>query len=194
MDTLAKLPSWSSMRRRAAPRRLVAALVVAWGCLVVNSSAHATVVDQGRFSRFEVFPEMIITDLPCLEGTEFVATGTESVRGQFVDSAEGFHFQQTEKHTGQLVPVDDGLTYVEKGNVEKIVFNGPPLGGGGVINLTLVNNDAFVVIEDGHIVAQATIRIHELQHLTGVDTDGDGLADRVRVDFSKTRLSCPDMN
>jgi hypothetical protein len=61
-----------------------------------------------------------------------------------------------------------------------------------VINFTLVNNDAFVVIEDGHIVAQATIRIHELERFTGVDTDGDGFADRVRVDFYKPRLSCPD--
>jgi hypothetical protein len=185
MDTLAKLST------QPAPLSFLAALVVSWVCLALSSSAHATVVDQGSFSRFEVFPEAIISDLPCLEGTEFVGTGTEAVRGHFVDSAEGFHFEQTEKHTGQLVPVSYGLTYVEQGNVEKIVFNGPPLGGGGVINFTLVNNDAFVAIEDGHIVGGATIRIHELERFTGIDTDGDGFADRVRVDFSKVRLSCP---
>jgi hypothetical protein len=69
--------------------------------------------DGGRSRQFlavEVLPE-IITDLPCLERSEFVANGTEAVRGHFVDSAEGFHFEQTEKHTGQFVPVDDGLTY-----------------------------------------------------------------------------------
>jgi hypothetical protein len=70
--------------------------------------------------------------------------------------------------------------------------NGPPLDGGGVITFTLVNNDAFVAIdEDGHIVAQESIRIHELERFTGTDTDGDGLADRLTVDFSKFRLSCP---
>ena len=193
MLRLAELPSWSSTRLRATPRRLVAAIVVSSACLAGSPSAHATAADQGSFSRFEVLPE-IITDLPCLDGSEFVATGTETVRGHFVDSAEGFHFEQTEKHTGQFVPVGGGPTYVEQSNVEKIVFNGPPLGGGGVINFTLVNNDAFVVIEDGHIVAQATIRIHELERFTGVDTDGDGFADRVRVDFSTARLSCPDMS
>jgi hypothetical protein len=109
-----------------------------------------------------------------------------------VDSAEGFHFEQTEKHTGQLLPVGDGLTYVEQGNVEKIVFNGPPLGGGGVINFTLVNNDAFIAIDaDGDVVAQESIRIHELERFTGIDTDGDGSADRVTVDISRHRLSCP---
>jgi hypothetical protein len=192
MLRLAKLPSWSSIRG-ATPLRLVAAIVLSSACLTGSPSAHATAADQGSFSRFEVLPE-IITDLPCLDGTEFVATGTEAVRGHFVDSAEGFHFEQTEKHTGQFVPVDDGLTYVEQGNVEKIVINRPPLGGGGVINFTLVNNDSFVVIENGHVVAQATIRIHELERFTGVDTDGDGFADRVKVDFSKVRLSCPDVS
>lgn len=177
---------------RLAKLCFISALVGSWVCLAVASSANATVFDQGSFSRFEVFPEAIIGDLPCLEGTEFVATGTEAVRGHFVDSAEGFHFEQTEKHTGQLVPVGDGLTYFEQGNVESIVFNGPPLGGDGVINFTLVNNDAFVAVEDGHIVGGATIRIHELERFTGIDTDGDGFADRVTVEFSKTRLSCPD--
>ena len=173
-------------------RRLVTTIVASSLCLAASPSADATVLDQGSFSRFEVFPERIITDLPCLEGTEFLATGTEAVRGHFVDSAEGFHFEQTEKHTGRLVPIGDGLTYVEQGNVEKIVFNGPPLGGGGVINFTLVNNDAFVAIDEaGHIVAQESIRIHELERFTGIDTDGDGLADRVTVDFYRPRLSCP---
>jgi hypothetical protein len=173
-------------------RRLATAIVASSICLAAIPSADATVIDQGKFSRFEVFPEMLITDLPCLEGTEFIATGTEAVSGHFVDSAEGFHFEQTEKHTGRLVPVGDGLTYVEQGNVEKIVFNGPPLGGDGVLNFTLVNNDAFVAIdEDGHIVAQESIRIHELERFTGIDTDGDGLADRVTVDFSRSRFSCP---
>lgn len=175
---------------RPTPLCFLTAVVLSWVCLGLSSSAQATVLDQGSFSRFEVLPE-IITDLPCLDGSEFVANGTEAVRGHFVDSAEGFHFEQTEKHTGEFVPVGGGPTYVEQGNVEKIVVNRPPLGGGGVINFTLVNNDAFVVIEDGHIVAQATIRVHELERFTGVDTDGDGFADRVMVDFYKPRLSCP---
>lgn len=83
------------------------------------------------------------------------------------------------------------MTYVEQANAVAIVFNGPPLGGDGVINFTLINNDTFVAIEDGRIVEGATIRIRELERFTGVDTDGDGFAGRVRVDFSKARLSCP---
>jgi hypothetical protein len=171
--------------------RYASTLAICSAFLAASTPAGATVIDQGAFTSFEVFPETIITDLPCLEGTEFLATGTEAIRGHFVDSAEGFHFEQTEKHTGQLVPVGDGLTYTERGNVEQIVFNGPPLGGGGVINFTLINNDSFVAIEDGHIVGRATIRIHERERFTGIDTDGDGLADRVMVDVSGARLTCP---
>jgi len=171
--------------------RYASTLAVSSACLALSPAAGATVIDKGSFSSFEVFPEAIITDLPCLEGTEFLGTGTEAIRGHFVDSAEGFHFEQTEKHTGRLVPVGDGLTYVEQGNVEQIVFNAPPLGGGGVITFTLVNNDAFVAVEDGHIVGQAQIRIHQRERFTGIDTDGDGLADRVMVDVSSGRLTCP---
>jgi hypothetical protein len=97
MDTLAKLSA------RPTPLCFLSTVVVSWVCLALSSSAHATVADQGSFSRFEVLPE-IITDLPCLEGSEFVANGTEAVRGHFVDSAEGFHFEQTEKHTGSSFP------------------------------------------------------------------------------------------
>jgi hypothetical protein len=193
MSRFAKLTPQSSSRLRATPLRSLVAIVASSVCLAVTPSANATAADQGSFSRFEVLPE-IITDLPCLDGSEFVANSTEAVRGHFVDSAEGFHFEQTEKHTGQFVPVGGGPTYVEQSNVEKIVVNRPPLGGGGVINFTLVNNDAFVVIEDGHIVAKATIRVQELERFTGVDTDGDGFADRVRVDFSRARLGCPDVS
>jgi hypothetical protein len=174
-----------------AMRRLATAIVACSICLTASPSADATVLDQGRFSSFEVFPESV-TDLPCLEGTEFLGTGTEAISGHFVDSSEGFHFEQIEKHTARLVPVGDGFTYVEQGNVDKVVFSGPPLGGGGVINFTRVNNDAFVAIDDdGHIVARASIRIHELERFTGIDTDGDGSADRVTVDLSRSRFSCP---
>lgn len=63
-----------------------------------------------------------------------------------------------------------------------------------MIAFTKVNNDAFVAIdEDGHVVGQTRIRIHELERFTGIDTDGDGLADRVTVDFSRVRLSCPEL-
>ena len=191
MNRLAKLSMLRSTRPGTTLRRFASAIAVSSLCLAVSSSAEATVFDQGRFSEFEVFPEMIVTDLPCLEGTEFLLTGTEAVRGHFVDSAQGFHLELTEKHTSRLVPVGDGLTYIEQGNAVARVLNSPPLGGDGVINFTLVNNDTFVAIEDGRIVQGATIRIHELERFTGVDTDGDGFADRVRVDFSKARLSCP---
>ena len=173
--------------------RTFASITALATCLAMAAPSSATVIDQGRFSSFEVFPAGTVTDLPCLEGTEFVTgIGTEAIIGHFVNSAEGFHFEQTEKHTGTLVPLDGGLTYVEQGNVEKIVVNGPPLGGGGVLNFTLVNNDAFVAFDDdGHRVATATIRIHELERFTGFDTNGDGLADRVLVDISAHRLDCP---
>jgi hypothetical protein len=64
-----------------------------------------------------------------------------------------------------------------------------------VINYTRVSNDTFVAIdEDGHVVGQTRMRLYELERFTGIDTDGDGLADRVKPDFSGSRLSCKEVS
>jgi hypothetical protein len=66
----------------------------------------ATVVDQGHFVIEEQFPPRVVTDLPCLEGKEFLATGSAVFRGTFVDAGDdGFHFSQIEKFEGTAVPV-----------------------------------------------------------------------------------------
>jgi hypothetical protein len=48
-----------------------------------------------------------------------------------------------------------------------------------------------VAFEDGKVVSAETIRIHELEHIVGTDTDGDGVPDSVKVEFSKAKFSCP---
>ena len=40
-------------------------------------------------------------------------------------------------------------------------------------------------------VSAQTIRIHELEHIVATDTDGDGVPDSVKVEFSKAKFSCP---
>jgi hypothetical protein len=153
--------------------------------------AYATVVDHGRFTSEEHFGPMVISDMPCLEGKEFIATGAEFIRGNFVDAGDaGFHFFQIEKHEGTAVPVDgQGPTYVESGNTDVAVFNTRTVSGG--FTFTHEINDSFVAFEDGKRVGGATIRIHVVEHVVGTDTDGDGVPDSVKVEFSKPRLSCP---
>jgi hypothetical protein len=171
-------------------RRAMLVLAVA---LVVASAApaYATVVDQGTFTSEEHFGPMVITDMPCLEGKEFIATGAEFIRGNFVDAGDaGFHFFQIEKHEGTAVPVDgQGPTYMESGNTDVAVFNTRTVSG--VFTFTHVINDSFVAFEDGRRVGGATIRIHVVEHVVGTDTDDDGVPDSVKVEFSKPRLSCP---
>jgi hypothetical protein len=153
--------------------------------------ASATVVDHGHFVIEEQFPERVITDLPCLEGKEFLATGSAIFRGTVVDAGdEGFHFSQIEKFEGTLVPVDgQGPTYVESGSAQVISFN--TRTASGVFTFTNVNNDNFIAFEDGKVVGAETIRIHELYHFVATDTDGDGEPDIVRVEFSQNEISCP---
>jgi hypothetical protein len=165
---------------------LAVAMAVAWA-----TPAYATVVDHGSFTSEEHFGPMVINDLPCLEGKEFVATGAEFIRGNFVDAGDaGFHFFQIEKHEGTAVPADgQGPTYVESGNTDVNVFNTRTVSG--VFTLTHVINDSFVAFEDGKLVGGATIRIHVVEHVVGTDTDGDGVPDSVKVEFSKPKISCP---
>jgi hypothetical protein len=174
-----------AMRRRA---MLVLALAMA---VAFATPAYATVVDHGSFTSEEHFGPMVITDLPCLEGKEFVLTGSEVLRGNFVDAGDaGFHYFQIERFEATLVPVDgQGPTYVESGSADVNVFNTRTVSG--VFTFTRVNNDNFIAYEDGKVVSAQTIRIHELDHIVGTDTDGDGVPDSVKVEFSKPKISCP---
>ena len=152
--------------------------------------AYAAVVDHGSFTSEEHFG-LMVTDLPCLEGKEFLATGGEVLRGNFVDAGDaGFHYFQIEQFEATLVPVDgQGPTYVESGSTDVNVFNAHTVNG--VFTYTRVNNDNFIAYEDGKVVSAQTIRIHELNHIVGTDTDGDGVPDSVKVEFSKPTFSCP---
>jgi hypothetical protein len=171
-------------------RRAMLVLAVAMA-VAFATPAYATVVDHGTFTSEEHFGPIVINDLPCLEGKEFVLTGAEFIRGNFVDAGDaGFHFFQIEKHEATLVPVDgQGPTYVERGTADVAVFNTRTVSG--VFTFTHVNNDNFVAFQDGKVVSAENIRIHELEHIVGTDTDGDGVPDSVKVEFSKATFSCP---
>jgi hypothetical protein len=186
----AKVPGPNGRIGGAMWRRAMLVLALAMA-VAFATPAYATVVDHGTFTSEEHFGPMVITDLPCLEGKEFIGTGAEFIRGHFVDAGDaGFHFFQIEKHEGTLVPVNgQGPTYVESGNTDVNVFNTRTVSG--VFTLTHVINDSFVAFEDGKLVGGATIRIHVVEHVVGTDTDGDGVPDSVKVEFSKPKISCP---
>jgi hypothetical protein len=186
----AKVPGPEGRLGGARWRRAMLGLAVALA-VAFATPAYATVVDHGTFTSEEHFGPMVIPDMPCLEGKEFIATGAEFIRGNFVDAGDaGFHFFQNEKHEGTAVPVDgQGPTYVESGAVDISVFN--TRSASGVFTFTRMNTDNFIAYEDGKVVSAQTIRIHELDHIVGTDTDGDGVPDSVKVEFSKPTFSCP---
>jgi hypothetical protein len=173
-------------------RTTVPALAAIAMCLAGGTSAQATVLDHGRFSEESSFGPEVITDLPCLEGTAFVGTGSEVVRGQFVERSNGFHVSFREKHEATLVPLDgQGPTYVEQGNTDHGAFSDRSLTGNGLVTMTHVNNDNFVGYEDGKLVGSARIRVHEVEHFVVIDSDGDGQPEDVKVEFTINRVSCP---
>ena len=186
----AKVPGLNGRIGGARCRRAMLILAVAMA-VAFATPAYATVVDHGSFTSEQHFGPMVITDLPCLEGKEFIATGAEFIRGNFVDAGDaGFHYFQIEKFEATLVPVDgQGPTYVESGSADVNVFNTRTVSG--VFTFTRMNTDNFIAYEDGKVVSAQTIRIHELDHIVGTDTDGDGVPDSVKVEFSKPTFSCP---
>ena len=151
--------------------------------------AAAGNVDHDHFVIEEQFPEQVITDLPCLLGKEFLATGSAIFRGTVVDAgADGFHFSQIEKFESTLVPVDGiGPTYVEGGNATHISFNARATSG--VATFTRVNNDRYFAFEGGKVVSAATIRVHELIRFVVTDTDGDGAPDIVKSNSRRPNLA-----
>jgi hypothetical protein len=155
--------------------------------------AAATVNDQGTITTFETIgPNVVAGDNPCDEGEQYLETGTKATRFHFVDAEEGLHVFFSEHNEGTAVPVDGtGPTYVERGNTDHQVFNANLVNGVFVFNH--VNNDSFVAYRDGKLDASSTIRIQEHEHYVLIDTDGDGVPDVVRAEFSKNRFtfSCP---
>jgi hypothetical protein len=172
-------------------RRAVLVLVGTAMAGAFTAPASATVVDHGHFVIEEQFPPTVVNDLPCLEGKEFLSTGSLILRGNFVDAGpDGFHRFEIEKFEATLVPVDgQGPTYVESGSASPFVFNRRTASSG--FTFTVVNNDNFIAYQDGKVVSAQTIRIHELIHFVATDTDGDGEPDDFKVEFDKAKFSCP---
>lgn len=173
-------------------RRVISALATTTVMIgVVAAPASASVVDNNHYVIEEEFPETIRTDIPCLLGKEFWATGSVIIRGTFVDAGdEGFHFSQIEKWENTFVPVDGlGPTYVENGSVTHIRANARMASG--VVTFTRVDNANFIAYEGGKVVSAAKIRVQEIFRIVATDTDADGVPDIIRVELEKADFSCP---
>lgn len=180
---------FARLTRRGGGLALIA--LVAMG-VVAGPAAIASPPEVGHFSGQDTFGPDVISDLPCLEGKEFVLTGGENFSGTFVNSEQFFHIAQIEQHFATLVPVDgQGPTYVESGNADRLDFTARAVPAGVELVQTHINNDRFIGHIDGKVVASATIRIHEVEHFRGLDTDGDGVPDEFKVSVEIDNVSCP---
>jgi hypothetical protein len=160
--------------------------------LVVVAPAAGAPPEVGHLHSVDPLGPEVITDLPCLEGKAFTATGSVTFRGSFVNSPDFFHFTGKETFSTTLVPVDgQGPTYVERNRSSHSTDTARVVAG--FINevFTEVNNDRFDAYVDGKRVSSATIRVHELTHLVGADTNGDNIPDDFKVSISVSRFSCP---
>jgi hypothetical protein len=169
---------------------LVAVALVA--CALEGTAAASNAPFVGHFSRTDHFGPLVVTDLPCLNGKAFTASGTAVSRGTFVGSPAFFHFTGTEQFSATLVPVDgQGPTYVERAGVEHTNFTARAAPAGADLVNTQVNNDRFLGYVNGKLVSSTTIRIHELTHFVGLDTNGDNIPDDFKVSVTVTDVDCP---
>jgi hypothetical protein len=167
-------------------------VIAAVAALLGTTAAAASPPEVGHFDGTIQFDPQV-SDLPCLEGRQFLQTGGESFHGTFVADDGFLHITNIEKFFNTAVPVDgQGPTYVEAPNVNKTTFTVRAVSAGDEIVHTNVNNDRFVGYVDGRRVASATIRIHELEHFVALDTDGDGAPDAFKVSVTISDFSCPD--
>jgi hypothetical protein len=186
-------PRSSAKRTGRLVVKAVAVIAALVACFVGSPVAGAVPGQEvGHFSSVDPIGPEVISDLPCLEGKEFMLTGSVSSRGSFVNSVDFFHFTGMEQFSATLVPVDgQGPTYVERNRPAHITLTARRVSG--FINLvqTEVNNDRFDAYVDGKRVSSATIRIHEVQHFVGSDTDGDNFPDVFKVSVTVDKVSCP---
>jgi hypothetical protein len=139
-----------------------------------------------------VFPPRIATDIPCLEGSQFLVTGGESFRSTLLISDGFAHVTSSEKSFATAVPVDgQGPTYVEAPNAADTIFTLRASAPGDETVFTTVNNDRFIGYLNGQPVGSATIRVHQIEHFVALDTDGDGVPDSFKVSVSISDFSCP---
>jgi hypothetical protein len=182
-----KSPQAARRMRKTAP------VIAAAAALFGGSAAVASPPEVGHFDGSQEFEPHIAADMPCLEGKQFMTSGGSTFHGTFVEDDDFFHITVIEKFFGTAVPVDgQGPTYVEATNVAKTNFTVRLGAAGDQVVRTHINNDRFIGYVDGKRVASATIRIHEVEHVVGVDTDGDGEPDAVKVSVSISDFSCPD--
>jgi hypothetical protein len=169
-----------------------APVIAAAAALFGGATAVASPPDVVHFDGTETFDPQI-ADLPCLEGSRFLVTGGESFHGTIVADGGSLHVSKIEKFFATAVPVDgQGPTYVEAPNVNKTTFTLREGAAGDRIVETNVDNDRFIGYLDGAPVTSATIRIHQVEHVVGVDPDGDGQPGTVKVSVSINDFSCPD--
>ena len=167
---------------------LTAALVA---CLGLGPTAGAALPEIVHYKGEESFGPEVIADLPCLEGTEFTLTGGVRFSGTFVGSDDSVNWHLTRRFFGRLVPLTgEGPTYVESGSVEQFNVSFRAASAGTTIVQTRVNNDRFLGYLDGKLVASATVRIHEVEHFVGLDTDGDDIPDEFKVSVVIDDVSC----
>jgi hypothetical protein len=146
-------------------------------------------MDHSTVRTHDVLGPVVVTDLPCLEGTAFVLSGSKDTTTRILETEQGLHFFFSEHNEDTLVPVGgSGPTYVESGNQDHRTFFAGSVNG--VITFSHVNNDKFVPYLGGSR-AGAMVRIHEHETFIGVDTDGDGIPDQIKLDADRSRITCP---
>jgi hypothetical protein len=173
------------------PMLKTAPVVAAVASPMGASAAAASPPEIRHFDGTMEFPP-VVSDLPCLEGQQFLVSGGQSFHGTFVADNGFLHVTNIEKFFATAVPVDgQGPTYVEAPNVNKTTFTTRAVSARDEIVSTNVNNDRFLGYVDGQRVTSATIRIHQVEHFVALDTDGDGEPDAFKVSVTINDFSCP---
>src|SRR4051794_6208392 len=134
---------WANPR---SPMRWLASAVAVFVCLLGGTAAAASPPEVSHFDGTITFDPQVITDQPCLEGTEFLLISSQTFHGTTVASADGFfHVTFSQEFFGTLTPVNgQGPTYVEAPNTNVTTFTTGIGAAGDQTVMTNVINDRFI--------------------------------------------------
>jgi hypothetical protein len=181
------------MTKRSSIARIAGLATACLALVAVPAFAHEGQAGNsfnfvGTFSDSQPYSNVVVTDVPCVDGQTGTASGVDSITGRFNNAPPFFHFTGVESGTYRI-DFPDGR-YIVGGYRTKIEIEANAESGSGNEKDTEVSQHDAVVYLDGQQIGTVTVR--ETLHTTFNDANHDGAIDpgELKSSVDNVRVSC----